>query len=111
LYTASKAALNRMIETWRSEHPELGFARFLVGPTAEGATGAEFHPGAVPHMGRHGVMGLTSGALSSPQSIASAVMLVLSEGGEGGSRIWDVTVQPIDPPLPWPEAPGMDALG
>ena len=107
LYTASKAALNRMIETWRSEHPEVGFARILVGPTAEGATGAEFHPGAMPHMGRHGVMGLTSGVLSSPHSIAAAVMLVL---GEGGSRIWDVTVQPVDPPLPWAEGPGLDAL-
>jgi NAD(P)-dependent dehydrogenase (short-subunit alcohol dehydrogenase family) len=107
LYTASKAALNRMIETWRSEHPEIGFARILVGPTAEGATGAVFHPGAMPHMGRHGVMGLTSGVQSSPRSIAAAVTLVL---GEGGSRIWDVTVQPVDPPLPWPEAPSMDAL-
>jgi NAD(P)-dependent dehydrogenase (short-subunit alcohol dehydrogenase family) len=105
LYTASKAALNRMIETWRSEHPEVGFARILVGPTADAASGAEFHPGAAPHMARHGLMGLTSGALSSPTSVAAAVMLVL---GEGGSRIWDVTVQPMDPPLPWPQMPSLD---
>jgi NAD(P)-dependent dehydrogenase (short-subunit alcohol dehydrogenase family) len=105
LYTASKTALNRMIETWRSEHPEVGFARILVGPTADGANGAEFHPGAGPHMARHGVMGLTSGVLSPPVSVASAVMWVL---GEEASRIWDVTVQPKDPPLPWPEPPSLD---
>ena len=107
LYTASKAALNRMIETWRSEHPELGFARILVGPTADAATGAEFHPSALPHTARHSVLGLTSGALFPPTSVAAAVMLVL---GEGESRIWDVTVQPIDPALPWPEAPTLDVV-
>lgn len=102
LYTASKAALNRMIETWRCEYPELGFARILVGPTASGSTGSEFHPSALAHLARHGVLGLTSGVLSPPTSVASAVMHVLNEGG---SRIWDVTVQPNDPALPWPEAP------
>jgi NAD(P)-dependent dehydrogenase (short-subunit alcohol dehydrogenase family) len=97
VYTASKAALNRMIETWRSEHPELGFTRILVGPTDAAATGAEFHPGAAPHMARHAAMGTTSGILSPPTAVAAAVMLVLDEE----SRIWDVTVQPNDPPLPW----------
>ncbi len=107
LYTASKAALNRMIETWRSEHPEVGFARILVGPTADGATGAEFHLSGSSHLARHGVMGLSSGVLCSPTSVASAVLHIL---GEGGARIWDVTVQPNDPPLPWPEPPSLDAL-
>lgn len=106
LYTSSKAALDRMIETWRSEHPDLGFARVLVGPTAEGATGSEFHPSALPHLARHSLMGLTSGVQSPPISVATAVRLVLSEGG---SRIWDVTVQPNDPPLPWPVPTAVDA--
>ena len=97
VYTASKAALNRMIETWRTEHPELGFARILVGPTGPAATGAEFHPSAASHMARHGAMGISSGAVSPPSSVAAAVLLVLGEE----SRIWDVTVQPNDPPLPW----------
>jgi NAD(P)-dependent dehydrogenase (short-subunit alcohol dehydrogenase family) len=98
VYTSSKAALNRMIETWRSEHPEVGFTRILVGPTADAGTGVEFHPGALPHMARHGAIGLHSGALSPPTSVAAAVSLVLGEE----SRIWDVTVQPSDPPHPWP---------
>jgi NAD(P)-dependent dehydrogenase (short-subunit alcohol dehydrogenase family) len=97
VYTASKAALNRMIETWRSEHPEIGFARILVGPTDAGSTGGEFYPSAAPHMTRHAPMGLTSGALSSRSSIAAAVMHILGDD----SRIWDITVQPNDPPLPW----------
>jgi NAD(P)-dependent dehydrogenase (short-subunit alcohol dehydrogenase family) len=97
VYTASKAALNRMIETWRSEHPELGFTRILVGPTGPAATGAEFHMGAAPHMARHAAMGITSGVLCPPSSVAAAVMLALDEE----TRIWDITVQPNDPPLPW----------
>jgi NAD(P)-dependent dehydrogenase (short-subunit alcohol dehydrogenase family) len=102
LYTASKAALNRTVETWRSEHPELRFVQILVGPTAEGATGIEFHPSAVPHAARHSAMGLTSGVTCPPTSIAAAVMFAI---GESESRIWDVTVQPNDPALPWPESP------
>jgi NAD(P)-dependent dehydrogenase (short-subunit alcohol dehydrogenase family) len=98
VYTSSKAALNRMIETWRMEHPEVGFTRILVGPTADAATGAEYHEGAAPHMARHAAMGISSGALSPPSGVAAAVVHVLGED----SRIWDVTVQPNDPPLPWP---------
>jgi NAD(P)-dependent dehydrogenase (short-subunit alcohol dehydrogenase family) len=98
VYSASKAALNRMIETWRSEHPEVGFTRILIGPTGEGGTGAEFHPTAVPHMTRWSGMGISSGAVNSAGSVAAAILLVLGET----SRIWDLTVQPLDPPLPWP---------
>jgi NAD(P)-dependent dehydrogenase (short-subunit alcohol dehydrogenase family) len=102
LYTASKAALNRMMETWQSEHPDVGFARILVGPTADGATGAEFHPSALAHLARHSAMGLTSGVLCPPTSVAAAVMLILSDGA---SRIREVAVEPNDPSLPWPEPP------
>jgi NAD(P)-dependent dehydrogenase (short-subunit alcohol dehydrogenase family) len=98
VYTASKAALNRMIETWRIEHPDVGFARILAGPIAEAATGIEFDPSAIPHLARLGAMGIQSGAACSPTSVPAAVLLVLGES----SRIWDMTVQPKDPPLPWP---------
>jgi len=74
-----------------------------VGPTADGATGAEFHPSAMGHMARHSAMGLTSGVLCPPASVAAAVMLVLNDGA---SRIREVTVEPNDPALPWPEPPG-----
>jgi NAD(P)-dependent dehydrogenase (short-subunit alcohol dehydrogenase family) len=97
VYTSSKAALNRMIETWRAEHPEVGFTRILVGPILDAATGAEYHPRAASHMARHAEMGLSSGARAPQTSVASAVVYVLGEE----SRIWDVTVQPNDPPRPW----------
>jgi NAD(P)-dependent dehydrogenase (short-subunit alcohol dehydrogenase family) len=98
VYTSTKAALNRMIETWRSEHPDLGFARISVGPTAEGANTVERHEGSVAQSARWGGMGLVSGAQSPPQSIARQVVTILTDR----SRIWDVTVQPRDPALPWP---------
>jgi NAD(P)-dependent dehydrogenase (short-subunit alcohol dehydrogenase family) len=98
VYTATKAALNRMIDTWRSEHPEVGFARILVGPTDEGATTAEWHEGALPYQARWPAIGLVSGVVSPPQSIARQVVAILTDP----SRIWDVTVQPRDPARPWP---------
>lgn len=35
-YAVSKAALNKMVEAWRSEHPEVGFTRVTVGDCAGG---------------------------------------------------------------------------
>jgi NAD(P)-dependent dehydrogenase (short-subunit alcohol dehydrogenase family) len=101
VYTATKAALNRMVETWRSEHPEVGFTRIFVGPTDDAGTGTEFDMGAVEHMARWPGLGVQSGAMCTPASISEAVELVLGSS----SRVWDVTVVPKDPPLPW----GFDA--
>ena len=42
-------------------------------------------------------LGVHSGALANPASIAAAVKLVLSDE----ARIPDLTVQPKDGPLPW----------
>ena len=97
VYTSTKAALNRMIDTWRVEHPHLGFARVGVGPTAGGANTAEYDPGVATHRARWADLGLVSGAQADPMSIARAVALILSEPG----RVWDITVQPRDGALPW----------
>jgi|HubBroStandDraft_4_1064222.scaffolds.fasta_scaffold164816_2 NAD(P)-dependent dehydrogenase (short-subunit alcohol dehydrogenase family) len=97
VYTATKAALNRMVETWRSEHPGIGFTRIFVGPTANAGTGSQFDPSAMEHMARWPGLGVQSGALCTPDCIAEAVELVLGSR----SRVWDVTVVPKDPPLPW----------
>lgn len=97
VYTATKAALNRMVETWRSEHPGLGFSRIFVGPTDNAGTGSQFDPSAMEHMARWPALGVQSGALCTPDCISEAVELVLSSR----SRVWDVTVVPKDPPLPW----------
>ncbi|HLG66963.1 MAG TPA: SDR family oxidoreductase [Acidimicrobiales bacterium] len=97
VYTATKAALNRMIDTWRAEHPEIGFTKILVGPTAGGSTQGQMDPSAMEHMARWADMGICSGVQSTPDCIADAVKLVLTSA----SRIWDVAVEPRDPPRPW----------
>jgi NAD(P)-dependent dehydrogenase (short-subunit alcohol dehydrogenase family) len=35
-YTVTKAALDKLVEAWRSEHPEVGFTRVVVGDCAGG---------------------------------------------------------------------------
>jgi NAD(P)-dependent dehydrogenase (short-subunit alcohol dehydrogenase family) len=97
VYTSTKAALNRMVETWRSEHPEVGFTRVYVGPTADAGTGSEYDMSAADHMVRWPGLGVQSGGMCTPACISEAVELVLSSN----SRVWDVTVVPKDPPLPW----------
>jgi NAD(P)-dependent dehydrogenase (short-subunit alcohol dehydrogenase family) len=97
VYTATKAALNRMVETWRVEHPEVGFTRIYVGPTSNAGGGSQFDPSAVEHMTRWAGLGVASGALDTPECVSQAVELVLNSA----SRVWDVTVVPKDPPLPW----------
>jgi NAD(P)-dependent dehydrogenase (short-subunit alcohol dehydrogenase family) len=97
LYASTKAALNRMIDTWRAEYPQLGFARIGVGPTASMPTTIAVHEGALPHQARWGALGLVSGEQSESESIARVVALILTDS----SRVWDVTVQPRDGALPW----------
>jgi NAD(P)-dependent dehydrogenase (short-subunit alcohol dehydrogenase family) len=97
VYTATKAALNRMVETWRVEHPEVTFTRIFVGPTADAGTGSNFDASALEHMTRWAGLGVASGALDTPGAVADAIELVL----RSDSRIADVTVVPKDPPLPW----------
>ena len=35
-YAVSKAALDKLVEAWRAEHPEVGFTRLVVGDCAGG---------------------------------------------------------------------------
>jgi NAD(P)-dependent dehydrogenase (short-subunit alcohol dehydrogenase family) len=46
-YVASKAALDKLVEAWRAEHPDLGFTRLSVGDCAggEGDSRTEFVDG------------------------------------------------------------------
>jgi NAD(P)-dependent dehydrogenase (short-subunit alcohol dehydrogenase family) len=98
VYTATKAALNRMVETWRSEHPEVGFTRVFVGPTGDAGTGTQYDASAMEHMARWPSLGVHSGTeLCTPACISEAVEMVLNSA----SRVWDVSVVPREPPLPW----------
>jgi NAD(P)-dependent dehydrogenase (short-subunit alcohol dehydrogenase family) len=46
-YAVSKAALDKLVEAWRGEHPAIGFARVIVGECVggEGDSGTEFSAG------------------------------------------------------------------
>jgi NAD(P)-dependent dehydrogenase (short-subunit alcohol dehydrogenase family) len=46
-YIVSKAALNKLVEAWRGEYPEVGFTRIAVGETmgGEGHAASEFAAG------------------------------------------------------------------
>jgi NAD(P)-dependent dehydrogenase (short-subunit alcohol dehydrogenase family) len=35
-YTVTKAALDKLVEAWRAEHPEVGFTRLIIGECAGG---------------------------------------------------------------------------
>src|SRR5690606_3949300 len=40
-YSVSKAALDKLVDAWRNEHPELGFTRLVVGECAGGEGDAQ----------------------------------------------------------------------
>ncbi len=46
-YTVTKAAMDKLVEAWRSEHPEVGFTRVVVGDCAggEGVASSQFMSG------------------------------------------------------------------
>ena len=101
VYTATKAALNRMVDTLRLEHTEVGFVRVFVGPTDDAGTGTNFDMSALPHMARWADLAVASGAMNTPVAVSEAVELVLSSD----ARIFDITVAPKDPALPWAGVP------
>jgi NAD(P)-dependent dehydrogenase (short-subunit alcohol dehydrogenase family) len=51
-YTVSKAALDKLVEAWRVEHPTVGFTRVVVGECAGGddASRSEFNTGWNPEL-------------------------------------------------------------
>ena len=42
-YIVSKAALDKLVEAWRAEHPDIGFTRFVVGDCAGGEGDSQSH--------------------------------------------------------------------
>jgi NAD(P)-dependent dehydrogenase (short-subunit alcohol dehydrogenase family) len=46
-YAVSKAALDKLVEAWRNEHPQVGFTRVVVGDCAggQGDSAIEFNRG------------------------------------------------------------------
>jgi NAD(P)-dependent dehydrogenase (short-subunit alcohol dehydrogenase family) len=98
-YAVSKAALDKLVDAWRGEHPELGFTRLVVGECAggEGDAMTEFASGWDPDLAvemvptwveRH----YMTGALMDVSQLVSAVDHIL--GSHPSVSMGTVTISP-----------------
>lgn len=86
-YAVSKAALDKLVEAWRAEHPEIGFTRLVVGDCAggEGDAMTQFNQGWDPDLATELVThwldrGLIAGSLIDVEDLVSAVDFILRSG-------------------------------
>jgi NAD(P)-dependent dehydrogenase (short-subunit alcohol dehydrogenase family) len=86
-YIVSKAALDKLVEAWRAEHPGIGFTRLVVGDCAggEGDSRTEFSAGWDPELAAElapgwVARGYISGTLIEIDELVSAVDAVLRGG-------------------------------
>jgi NAD(P)-dependent dehydrogenase (short-subunit alcohol dehydrogenase family) len=108
-YAVSKAALDKLVEAWRAEHPDLGFTRLIVGDCAGGDGDAmtEFPNGWDADLAAEvapGWMtrGYLSGALMNVDQLVATVDTVLRS--DPSVTMHSVTVTPR------PAGPGVAAL-
>lgn len=101
-YIVSKAALDKLIEAWRVEHPDIGFTRLVVGDCAggEGDSRTGFIEGWDPELAAHFgaewfARGLVTGSLIEVDELVSVVDAVLRAGGS--LSMPSVTVAPRRP--------------
>ena len=95
----SKAALDKLVEAWRAEHPDIGFTRFVVGDCAggEGDSRTEFNAGwdlelAAELAPAWVSRGYISGSLIAVDELVSALDAVLRGGAS--MAVPSVTVTP-----------------
>lgn len=86
-YVVSKAALDKLVEAWRVEHPAIGFTRLVVGDCAGGEgdsqTGfaAGWDPALATELGPVWVQrGLLSGGLVDVEEVVGVTWAILSAG-------------------------------
>jgi NAD(P)-dependent dehydrogenase (short-subunit alcohol dehydrogenase family) len=98
-YVVSKAALEKLVEAWRAEHPSVGFTRVIVGDCAggEGESATEFSSGwdmdlAAVVMPMWVARNYIAGSLLEVDELVNAVETVLRFGSSGG--IPSITVAP-----------------
>src|SRR5437879_7619195 len=86
-YAVTKAALDKLVEAWRAEHPSVGFTRVVVGDCAggEGASMTEFANGWDPEVAMRfhpvwAARNLLAGALIDVEELVQVVDTVLRCG-------------------------------
>lgn len=101
-YVVSKAALERLIEAWRAEHPSVGFTRVTVGDCAggEGASMTEFSAGWDPSLAAEvfpiwAARNYLSGSLLEVEDLVRVIDMVLRCGAS--AAIPSVGVVPRPP--------------
>jgi NADP-dependent 3-hydroxy acid dehydrogenase YdfG len=101
-YAVSKAALNKLVEAWRSEHPRVGFTRVTVGDCAGGEGDAmtqfanEWNPELATELAPIWVArNLLAGSLLEVEELVSVVDTVLRCGAS--ANIPSVAVVPRPP--------------
>jgi NAD(P)-dependent dehydrogenase (short-subunit alcohol dehydrogenase family) len=109
-YAVSKAALDKLVDAWRAEHPEVGFTRLVVGECAggegDGMTGfasdwdLELAAELVPAWMARGYM---SGVLMPVERLVAMTEMVLRGGAEDSIPTVVVAPRPVPqdaPPTP-----------
>ncbi|HZR15469.1 MAG TPA: SDR family oxidoreductase [Acidimicrobiia bacterium] len=101
-YAVSKAALDKLVEAWRIEHPGIGFTRLVVGDCAGGEGDAMTHfanawdPDLAAEIGQQWVSkGYLSGSLIDVNEVVGVVDAVLRCGAT--ASLPSVTVAPRPP--------------
>jgi NAD(P)-dependent dehydrogenase (short-subunit alcohol dehydrogenase family) len=115
-YAVSKAALDKLIDSWRAEHPEVGFTRVVVGECSGGegdsltgfANGWDFDL-AGQLVGDWMAKGYMSGVLMPVERLVSVVDLVLRSGA--ADSIPTVVAMPRPVPQAAPPADTHGAVG
>jgi NAD(P)-dependent dehydrogenase (short-subunit alcohol dehydrogenase family) len=109
-YIVSKAALDKLVDAWRAEHPEIGFTRLVVGDCAGGEGDARSHfnlgwdPEFAVEFGTEWfTKGYLAGYLMDVDELITAVDAVLRSGAT--VSIPSITVAPRPPGVPIPEIP------
>jgi NAD(P)-dependent dehydrogenase (short-subunit alcohol dehydrogenase family) len=107
-YSASKAALDQMVETWRAEQPRVRFVRVVVGSTIDTEFGRAFTPDlltwALPDWQARGLLpenALVSADVS--EAVVGALATVLALPGVG---LESLTVRPAGRVAGTSDAPG-----
>jgi NAD(P)-dependent dehydrogenase (short-subunit alcohol dehydrogenase family) len=103
-YAVSKAALDKLVEAWRAEHPDLGFTRLVVGECAggEGDAMTGFADGWDQDLATELLplwisRAYMSGAMMPVERVVAAVEHILRSGAT--DSVPSVTVAPRHPPL------------
>jgi NAD(P)-dependent dehydrogenase (short-subunit alcohol dehydrogenase family) len=100
-YAVTKAALDKLVDAWRAEHPDVGFTRMVVGECAggEGDAMTEFANGwdgdlAAELVGDWMARGYMSGTLMPVERLVNAIELVLQAGASDAIHSMIVTPRP-----------------